>query len=80
MIYMKKKICSDYCGVACIDGSCPNALLEDNPDYFVDVYGQSSKIKCSDCIYNEQCKDCCIPYYDDTVADVEDCKKSHKIE
>ena len=80
MIYMRKKICKDYCGVACIDGSCPNALLEDNPDYFVDVYGQSSRIKCSDCAYNEQCKDCCIPYYDDTVADEAECRRSHGLE
>lgn len=34
---MKK--CSEYCGVACIDGSCPNALREENPEYYEMCYG-----------------------------------------
>lgn len=39
---MKK--CSEYCGAACIDGhSCPNILLDENPDLYYDIYGTYKK-------------------------------------
>lgn len=49
--------CPDYCGAACVDGSCPKALYEENPEYF------DGRPKCSDCYLYEGCKDCCIAFY-----------------
>ena len=44
--------CVGYCGVACVDGSCPNAteLNESLPEI----------VPCEECWYYEGCKDCCF--------------------
>lgn len=39
--------CEIYCGIACINGLCPNADED-----------KQIKIKCTDCFYNEGCADC----------------------
>lgn len=72
------KVCKAYCGVACIDGSCPNAWREDNPEYFQDVYGTLKPLKCKDCSYNKGCEDCCIAYYKG--ISVEQCRKENGLE
>ena len=69
--------CSGYCGVACIDGSCPNALRENNPEYFRDCYGSMKKIQCRYCIYNKGCEDCCIAFYQNISE--EQCRIEHGI-
>ena len=38
---MKK--CSGYCGPACVGGSYPNALREENPEYYEMCYGSLKK-------------------------------------
>ena len=70
---MKK--CGDYCGVACIDGSCPNALREENPEYYKDCYGTLKKMQCRYCGYNKGCEDCCIAFYSEISQ--EQCRKEH---
>ena len=44
------KYCVNYVGLRCVDGNCPNALKDDG----------EPNIKCEDCWYNEQCKDCAL--------------------
>lgn len=68
---MKK--CSEYCGVACIDGSCPNALRNDDIDLYVEYYGTKRKTRCDYCGYNKGCDDCCIAFYMGISQDV--CRK-----
>ena len=65
------KHCYGYCGKSCIDGSCPKALYEDNPEYFDGVPS------CKDCAYYEGCKDCCIAFYSNISQ--EQCRKEHNI-
>ena len=43
--------CVRYCGVACVNGSCPNAI----EDEF-----RQGKISCEECWHYEGCKDCCF--------------------
>ena len=56
------KRCPDYVGVACVDGSCPLAIYEDNPDYF------DSKPRCKDCGDYKGCSDCALYANDGTCA------------
>lgn len=70
--------CSDYCGAACIDGSCPNAWREEHPEFFQDVYGTLKPLKCKDCSYNNGCEDCCIAFYSERT--VEQCRIDHRLE
>ena len=46
-------ICSGYCGVTCVDGSCPIA----NRDTYIE-YGCPVVWECKDCPYYKGCKDC----------------------
>ena len=64
MILSEYFTCFDYVGVACVDGSCPNALCEDYPDFYTHV-------DCSDCFYNFGCDDCAFYH-------TEYCSKSSK--
>lgn len=41
---MKNKICPDYCGVACVNGTCPQI--------------ENKQYRCDDCWLYEGCKDC----------------------
>ena len=54
--------CPDYVGVTCINGSCPLALYEVNPDYF-DI-----KPSCKDCGFYKGCKDCAFADVDGKCA------------
>lgn len=73
---MKK--CGEYCGVACIDGSCPNALREESPELYEDIYGTTKRTACTRCVYNNGCTDCCIAFY--CKISQEQCRKEHGIE
>lgn len=68
--------CGSYCGPACIDGSCPNALREENPEYYEMCYGSLKKIQCRQCAYNHGCEDCCIAFYEGITA--EQCREDIK--
>lgn len=59
------KRCPDYVGVACVDGSCPLAIYEDNPDYF------DSKPRCKDCGDYKGCSDCALYANDGNAQSVE---------
>lgn len=48
---MKLVHCPEYCGVACVNGSCPNALHEICPDIYKEV-------SCENCFEYKGCKDC----------------------
>ena len=49
------RYCKNYCGLACVDGSCPNAIYE-SCDYADDIGLKS--IKCEDCWKYKGCTDC----------------------
>lgn len=51
-----KLYCPHYCGVMCVNGNCPNALLEEYNEYV-----NQPTIKCSECWYYRGCEDC---YFD----------------
>ena len=46
--------CPNYCGITCGDGSCPNAMAEEYPEYGYE------HCTCEDCGYYEGCGDCCF--------------------
>lgn len=46
-------ICGSYCGVACIDGSCPKANWEEYMERDMPVVRS-----CNDCHYYKGCEDC----------------------
>ena len=45
--------CEHYCGVACVDGSCPVANLDEYAERGYDVIRS-----CDECPYYEGCNDC----------------------
>lgn len=45
--------CPDYTGLACVNGSCPNALAEQYPEYGY------QHCTCEECPYYKGCDDCC---------------------
>ena len=47
------KRCKGYCGVACVDGSCPIALREEYEERGYDVVHS-----CKECHYYRGCEDC----------------------
>ena len=48
-----EKRCEAYCGVACVDGSCPIANREEYEERGYDVVKT-----CVDCHYYKGCEDC----------------------
>lgn len=55
------KHCKNYTGVACVDGSCPNAQYESADERY--GYGIAEdmgleKVKCKDCWRYKGCEDC----------------------
>lgn len=57
------KYCKQYCGVACIDGSCPKANRDEYEERCYDVIKN-----CKECHRYKGCEDC---YFDGT----KDCVK-----
>jgi len=47
------KRCIGYCGVSCIDGTCPKANIDEYAERGYDIIKS-----CEECIYYEGCKDC----------------------
>lgn len=52
-------ICPGYCGVTCVDCSCPIA----NRDTYIE-YGIPVTWSCEDCSYYRGCKDCAFVDFD----------------
>ena len=52
---MYELICSGYCGLACIDGSCPIANADEYEERGYDVIRD-----CKYCSYYKGCEDCCF--------------------
>lgn len=50
---MKRRICPNYVGVTCIDGSCPRANIEKYIEYDI-PYPKN----CKECGYYYGCEDC----------------------
>lgn len=48
-------VCPNYCGIACVDGSCPKANYEEYLERGYDVVRN-----CEECIYYKGCEDCCF--------------------
>ena len=46
--------CVNYCGVTCVNGSCPNALADEYPEYGYE------HCTCEECGYYKGCEDCCF--------------------
>ena len=51
----KFKRCKDYCGLACVDGTCPMANREEYAERGYDVVHN-----CNECHYYKGCEDCCF--------------------
>lgn len=51
----KQTYCHGYIGLACVTGSCPNAIEDED--------GRKHRIKCKDCWFYKGCEDCAAPYY-----------------
>lgn len=47
--------CKDYCGLACIDGTCPIANREEYEEWGIPVVES-----CEECHMYKGCKDCCL--------------------
>lgn len=47
------KVCKDYCGVACIDGTCPVANMDEYAERGYDIVHN-----CNECFYYKGCEDC----------------------
>lgn len=45
--------CNGYCGISCVDGSCPKANREEYAER-----GMPVTYSCEDCIYYKGCVDC----------------------
>ena len=57
--------CEAYCGVACVDGSCPLASRLDYYDRGYDTIND-----CDECHYYKGCEDCCFD------GDIDYCPKN----
>ena len=49
------KQCRNYCGVACVDGTCPMANREEYEERCIPVV-----TSCKNCFYYKGCEDCCF--------------------
>lgn len=49
------KQCKCYVGVACVNGSCPKALVDEYAERGMDIVRS-----CKDCIFYEECRDCAL--------------------
>ena len=50
---MTQKICHEYLGVACIDGTCPIANRQEYEERCIPTIRN-----CKECFYYEGCEDC----------------------
>ena len=50
---MTNRNCKGYCGVSCVDGTCPQANREEYAERGYDLVNN-----CNECHYNNGCEDC----------------------
>ena len=50
---MTNRNCKGYCGVSCVDGTCPQANREEYAERGYDLVNN-----CNECYYNNGCEDC----------------------
>lgn len=60
------KICKDYVGLSCVDGSCPKANREEYEERGIPITRN-----CRECCYYKGCEDC-------TLFDTEYCHKKRE--
>lgn len=48
-------VCPGYCGISCVDGSCPVANMDEYIERGYDVVHD-----CDECHYYHGCSDCCF--------------------
>ena len=63
--------CPDYVGVACVNGSCPNALYDEIP-WGTDYYDH-----CEGCPCYRGCEDCATPEIEGITSEV--CREKHEM-
>lgn len=51
----ERQVCKGYCGVSCVDGSCPMANREEYAERGYDIVHN-----CDECHYYKGCEDCCF--------------------
>lgn len=51
----KSEICKDFVGVACIDGTCPKAHIDEYIEWDIPVIKN-----CCDCLFYEGCEGCAL--------------------
>lgn len=49
------KVCPNYTGVTCVNGSCPMAWAEERQEYGIPLVHS-----CDECTYYKGCEDCCF--------------------
>ena len=52
---MNRKICREYVGVSCVNGSCPKANAEEYAER-----GMYVVRNCDECIFYKGCEDCAL--------------------
>lgn len=60
---VKTNYCNNYCGLACVNGTCPNALDDLDRRSDTDAYAMyhlDKKVKCNECYEYKGCDDCCF--------------------
>ena len=68
------------CGCNACSVMCPEKAIIMVADKCGHRYPEIDKTKCKDCSYNEQCKDCALPYMDETIGNELECRKLHGLE
>ncbi len=56
--------CKNYVGVTCVNGTCPNALAEEYPEYGYE------KVSCEECGFYKGCNDCI--FFDGLSCEIEE--------
>lgn len=61
---MEFKHCPNYCGLSCVNGSCPNALAYEYSDYGYE------HCTCEECWFYRGCEDCCVDCCDEELKKI----------
>lgn len=59
---MPRNFCPGYCGLVCVDGTCPMANREEYAERGYDIVHN-----CGECHYYRGCEDCCFKNTEDCV-------------
>lgn len=73
-----KKRCEGYCGLACVNGECPNAMDDLDRRSDTDKYAAyhlDRPVRCSECGYNRGREDCIFDGTDQCSKDIKNTKE-----